>query len=187
MNGQSVVCRQDIKGQLHFSWHWWYLNTSRSLLEWHVSRNMTSIHHLEGFQFLVGRFRLCKVRNILNTQISVLNFTSGVDALAQRPSGWGAGAIVEGGGGVMVTVCPVLAPSPAARACLLTAEWHHQGGPLSPPFFFLGALKFCTQRLHGAPISRSEWTQHFWKSLTRLNHSAISCQSAHTSCFSELT
>lgn len=98
-----------------------------------------------------------------------------------RVSQWGRDGLCRG---VMVTVCPVLAPLlQRGPGCW---QWNDitEGGPLSP---FLGALKFCTQRLRGAPISTSEWTQHFWKSLTRLNHSAISCQSTHTSCFSELT
>jgi len=99
--------------------------------------------------------------------------------LVQWGSGWRAGAWGSDGHSLS---CP--GPSSLTGPCLLTVEWHHQGGPLSP---FLGALKFCTQRLRGAPISTSEWTQHFWKSLTRLNHGAISCQSTHTSCFSEPT
>lgn len=103
----------------------------------------------------------------------------------QESGRWFRGCRGEGGG-ECCSQCVLSRPPPLqGGSCLLTAEWHHQGGPLCP-LFWLGALKFCTQRLHGAPICRSEWTQHFWKSLTRLNHSAISCQSAHTSCFSEL-
>lgn len=85
-------------------------------------------------------------------------------------------AMMEGGGGVLVTECPVLAPLLQRGPCLLTVKWHHRGASRSP---FLGTWKFCTQRPHSAPISRSEWTQHFSKSLTRLDRSAISCQSAH--------
>ena len=51
------------------------------------------------------------------------------------------------------------------------------GGPFVP--FFLDCWNLHTKAVW-CSISTSEWTQHFWKALTRLNQRAISCQSTHT-------
>lgn len=120
----------------------------------HIIRHMTYIHHLQGFEFQLGRFRLRKVRSILTICLSNTDFSRelhirsryvGSEAVGVRRWGYGGrwwGSVVHS------VSCP--GPSPAGRACLLTAEWHHQGGPLSPLFgreHWNSAHKGCTALL----------------------------------------
>lgn len=146
---------------------------------WRVTKHEqeTSVSSV-GLWVSSGGFGLLKVER----SCGQLRFWSWTSPLVRLGSWWSC----DGGcGGVMVTVHAVLAPLlQQGPACWRWNDITGVGGPLS---LFSGALKFCTQRLRGAPISTSQWTQHFWKSLTRLNGGAISCQSEHTGCFSEFT
>lgn len=138
----------------------------------HNSGNTTCFHPLLGSEFLWADLK----SGIFCVQLIFWSWTSQQIQQRVRVKQWRCNG---GCGGMMVTERPV--PDPLLHAD--SGMTSPVGAPLS---LFSGALKFCTQRLRGPPISTSEWTQHFWKSLTRLNGGAISCQSTQTGCFSEL-
>lgn len=136
----------DIYGQLHFhgtdgNWIWLEVCWSDT---YHKKHDIYA-----SFQFLVGSFRWCRVKNILYICLSNSDFS-----LELHTRGWYRGRQDETLGPwwrVMVTVCPVLAPLLQQG----TACWQGNDitrGALCPSFFFFWerwnfAHKGCTALL----------------------------------------